>query len=128
MTADQDVNNALNGNTGPGTPALAYALVAMLYDARILGLAKDYVYKEGANVSSSRLDQLTTLAKVLSRTHTHADGNSYDIWDAVQTILKWVLTQTKGINDDEPDSVNHVAVSPTPDSPTKKALDDHSDQ
>jgi hypothetical protein len=107
MTADQDVDNALNGNTGPNTPALQWALVAMLYDANILGLSKDYAYKEGSNVSSSRLDQITTLAKVLTRTHTHADGNDYDIWDAVQTLLKWVLTQSPHINDDEVNSVNH---------------------
>lgn len=124
MTADQDVSNGLNGNTGPGTPALTYALVAMLFNANLLGLAKDYAEAEGSNVSSSRLDQITTLAKILSRTHTHADGNTYDIWDAVQTILKWVLTQTKGINDNEPDSVNYKGVPVAP-SATKLAVEAH---
>lgn len=103
-TPDQDVANHLDGSSG--TAALPEALVAMLYDANILGLSKDYAYKEGSNTTSSRYDQITTLAKVLTRTHTHADGNSYDIWDAVQTILKWVLTQNKGINDGEKNSVN----------------------
>lgn len=107
MTADQDVDNAANGNSGPGSPALPYALAAMLYDANLLGLSKDYAYPESSNVSSSRWDQITTLAKVLTRTHTHADGNTYDIWDAVQTILKWVLTQNVHLNDDEVDSVNY---------------------
>lgn len=104
--ADQDVDNHLNGNSGPGTPALPEALVAMLYDANLLGLAKDYAYPEGSNTSSSRYDQITTMAKVLTRTHTHADGNTYDIWDAVQTILKYVLTVVPGINDGEKNSVN----------------------
>ena len=106
MSADQDVDNAGNGVGGDGR-ALPYALVAMLYDANLLGLAKDYAYAEGPNTSSSRWDQITTLAKVLTRTHTHADGNSYDLWDAVQTILKWVLTQVPAINSDEKNSVNH---------------------
>lgn len=106
---DQDVANHLNGNTGAGSPALPEALVAMLYDANLLGLSKDYAYKEGSNTTSSRYDQITTLAKLLTRTHTHADGNSYDLWDAVQTILKWVLTQNKAINDDEKNSVNKKA-------------------
>lgn len=103
MTADQDVDNAANGTDG--TAALPYALVAMLYEANLLGLSKDYAYKEGPNTTSSRWDQITTLAKLLTRTHTHSDGNTYDIWDAVQTILKWVLTQTPGINSDEVNAV-----------------------
>jgi hypothetical protein len=106
MTADQDVDNAGNGTDG--TAALPYALVAMLYDANLLGLGKDYAYPETANTTSSRWDQITTLAKVLTRTHTHADGNTYDLFDAVQTCLKWVLSQNLHINDDEVNSVNHV--------------------
>jgi hypothetical protein len=108
MTAGQDVDNAGNGTDGNGN-ALSYALVAMLYDANILGLGKDYAFKETSNTSASRWDQITTLAKVLTRTHTHADGNTYDIWDAVQTILKWVLTQTPGINSNEVNSVTYKA-------------------
>jgi hypothetical protein len=92
-----------------GTPALPWALVAMLYDANILGLGKDYAYVETSNTSSSRWDQITTLAKVLTRTHTHADGNTYDVWDAVQTILKWVLAQDPTINSNEKNSVNYKA-------------------
>lgn len=107
MVADQDVDNALNGSDG--TAALPYALVAMLYEANLLGLSKDYAYKEGPNTSSSRLDQITTLAKVLTRTHLHADGNVYDIWDAVQTILKYVLTQAPTINSNENNSVNKAS-------------------
>jgi len=111
VTASQDVDNAANGNSGPGTPALPYALVAMLYDANLLGLSKDYAFPEGSNTSSSRWDHITTLAKVLTRTHTHADGNTYDIWDAVQTILKWVLAQSPTINNDEVNSVNYKPAS-----------------
>jgi hypothetical protein len=105
MTADQDVANAMNGSDG--TAALPYALAAMLYDANLLGLAKDYAYPEGSNTSAARYDQITTLAKLLTRTHKHADGNSYDLWDAVQTILKWVLTQAPNINSNEKNSVTY---------------------
>lgn len=111
MTADQDVANHLGGNSGPGSPALPEALVAMLYDAHILGLGADYAYPEGPNTTSSRYDQITTLAKVLTRKVKHADGNSYDVFDAVQTILKWVLTDAPSINDDEVNSVNHKTAS-----------------
>jgi hypothetical protein len=109
----QSVADMISGTDGTGT-ALPYALVAMLYDANILGLAKDYAYKEGSNTSCSRLDQITTLAKILTRTHTHADGNTYDLWDAVQTILKYVLAQNPTINSNEVDSVNYITPAPVP--------------
>jgi len=109
VTADEDVDNLMNG-AGP-TGALPEALVAMLYDANLLGLSKDYAYPERANTSASRYNQITTLAKILTRTHTHTDGNTYDIWDAVQTILKWVLTQTPGINSTEVNAVKKPATS-----------------
>ena len=102
----QSVSDALNGSDGNGN-ALPYRLVAMLYDANLLGLFKDYAYPESSNTSASQFDHNTTLAKLLTRTHTHGDGNTYDIWDAVQTLLKWVLVQNVHINDDEINSVNH---------------------
>lgn len=107
MTADQDVANAMGGNSGPGSPALPYALAAMLFDANLFGLSKDYAYPEGPNVTASRYDQITTPAKLLTRKHTHVDGNSYDLFDAVQTLVKYVLTQSPHINDDEVNSVNY---------------------
>jgi hypothetical protein len=107
MTADQDVFNAINGNSGPGSPALPYALVARFYDANLFGRNKDYAYPEGSNVSASRLDSITSLDKLLTRTHKHADGNDYDLWDAIQTLVKYVLTQNVHINDNEPNSVNY---------------------
>jgi hypothetical protein len=109
MTADVDVSNALNGNSGPGTPALPYALVARFYDANLFGRDKDYAYPEGSNVSSSRLDSITSMDKLTTRTHKHADGNDYDLWDCAQTFVKWVLTQNIHINDDEKNSVNYKA-------------------
>ncbi len=105
----QSVSDKLDGIDGNGN-AEPYDVVAMLYDANLLGLAKDYAFPEGPNVSSSALDHVNTLAKVLTRTHKHADGNTYDVFDAVQTILKWVLTQNLHINDDEPNSVNYKGV------------------
>ena len=102
----QAVANKLDGIDGNGN-AEPFREVAMLYDATLLGLGVDYRWAENGNVSSSSLDAITTLAKVLTRKHTHIDGNSYDIWDAVHTILKWVLMQSESINNDEPHSVNH---------------------
>ncbi len=113
MTADQDVYNAINGNSGPGTPALPYALVARFYDGNIFGRNKDYAYPEGSNVSASRLDSITSLDKLLTRTHKHADGNSYDLYDAIQTICKYVLAENVHINDNEPNSVNYKAPTTT---------------
>ena len=102
----QSVADSLAGTDGNGTQ-LPWAKTAFLYNARLLGLAKDYAFVEGPNVSASRLDQITTVAKILTRSHLHADGNTYDAWDALQTILKWVLTQDPTINNDEVDSVNY---------------------
>lgn len=106
MSADQDVDNALNGSDG--TTALPYALVARFYDGNIFGRAKDYAFPEPANTSSSRLDSITSLDKLLTRTHIHADGNEYDTWDAIQTILKYILTLAPTINNDEVNSVNYT--------------------
>lgn len=105
MTADTDVDNALNGSDG--AKALPWALAAMLYDANMFGLSKDYAYPESPNTTASRYDQITTLAKLLTRTHKHADGNSYDLFDGIQTIVKSVLAASPHINDDEKNSVNY---------------------
>jgi hypothetical protein len=111
MTADQDVDNAANGVDGNGN-ALPYALVAMFYDADMFGRSKDYADPEGSNTSSSRWDQITSLAKLLTRTRTLADGNDYDLWDCVFTIAKWVVQQNPQINDNEVLSKNYTVASP----------------
>ena len=105
----QSVSDKLDGldSTGNQEP---FDIVAMLYTANLLGLSKDYAFPEAANTSSSALDHVNTLAKILTRTHKHADGNTYDAWDALQTVLKWVLTQNLHINDDEKNSVNYKGV------------------
>jgi len=100
------VANKLDGLDGNGNNE-PFREVAMLYDATLLGLGVDYRWAENGNVSSSSLDVITTLGKVLTRKHVHADGNSYDIWDAVHTILKWIIAQNPAINNNEPNSVNH---------------------
>ena len=107
MTADQDVANAMGGNSGPGTPALPYALAAMLFDANMFGIGKDYVYPEQPNVTAARYDHITTLAKVLTRKAKLADGNEYDAYDMLRTCTKWVLSQNPHINDDEVNSVSY---------------------
>lgn len=109
MVADQDVDNAFNGNTGPGTAALPYMLVARLYDGNLFGLQKDYAYPEGPNVTPSKYDDITTMSKLTTRTHTHIDGNTYDLFDGIQTIVKSILATNKTINDDEINSVNYKA-------------------
>jgi hypothetical protein len=104
----ESIADAIAGIDGNAN-ALANRLVALLYDANLLGLSEDYAFPEGSNTTPSLLDHVTTLAKLLTRTHKHADGNTYDIWDAVQTILKWVLLQSETINNDEKNSVNFEA-------------------
>lgn len=106
----QSVADSISGTDGVGSP-LVYDQVAMLYAANILGLSKDYAFKEGPNTSPSEIDHVTTLAKVLTRTHKHSDGNTYDVWDAVHSILKSILLANPHLNDDEVDSVNYKAPS-----------------
>jgi len=102
----QSVADSISGTDGSGT-ALGYQIVAMLYDAHMFGLGKDYAFPETSNTSPSLLDKATTLAKLLTRKQTLADGNDYDLWDCVFTITKWVLTQNVHINDNEVNSVNY---------------------
>lgn len=100
MTADQDVANQMAGGP-PGGPAYPEALAAMLYDSDLFGLGIDYAYKEGSNTTAARYSQITTLTKLLTRTRKHVDGNSYDAWDCLQTIVKYILTVAPDINKDE---------------------------
>lgn len=102
----QSVADKLDGVDGNGNQ-LVYRKAAMLYEANMFGLGKDYAFIEGPNVSPSMQDQSTTLAKLLTRKLTLADGNQYDLWDAVMTIAKSVVAANPHINDDEPNSVNH---------------------
>ena len=91
-----------------GGAALKNRLVAMFYDAHMFGRARDYAFPEGSNTSPSLLDHGTSLAKLLTRTQKLSDGNDYDLWDAVFTIAKYVLSVDPHINDDEVLSVNHA--------------------
>lgn len=104
----QSVADSIAGTDGNGIQ-LGYRVAAMLYDAHMFGLPKDYAFPEGPNTSSSLLDQGTTLAKLLTRKQKLADGNDYDLWDAVFTCAKWVLSQNIHINDNEVNSVNYKA-------------------
>lgn len=105
MSADQDIENALNGSDG--TAALPYALVARFYDSNMFGRNKDYAYPVGPNVTSSRLDSITSVDKLTTRTRKMADGNDYDLHDAIFTLLKVALAANPHINDDEKNSVNY---------------------
>jgi hypothetical protein len=73
--------------------ALSYRKVALLEPSKIFGLATSYPYSEGPNTSSSQLDQQTTQAKILTRTYVASDGKTYDLFDAVMTILESVVRQ-----------------------------------
>lgn len=106
----QSVADSLSGDDESGNQ-LSYRKVAMLYPAHMFGLNKDYAFPEGSNEASSILDEITTLAKLETRTATLADGNTYDLYDMVRTVTKWILLQDKTINDDEPLSVNYKAPS-----------------
>jgi hypothetical protein len=102
----QTVSDKLDGTNDDGQ-LLGYRRAAMFYDANMFGLSKDYAFPEGSNVSPSLLDQGTSLAKLLTRKQTLADGNDYDLWDCVFTMTKWILAQDPHINDDEINSVNY---------------------
>jgi hypothetical protein len=88
---------------------LPFRKVAMLYVARLFGLAKDYAFPEGGNETASALNHVATLAKVLTRQALLADGNTYDVFDMLVTNTKWILSQNIHINDNEVDSVNYKA-------------------
>lgn len=106
----QNILDKLDGvNAGNSEP---FRRVAMLYDANILGLETDYAFPEGGNVSSSALDQVTTLTKVLTRKVKMADGNSYDALDMLATLCKALIMANPYINDDEVNSVNHRRAAP----------------
>ncbi|OBJ69081.1 hypothetical protein [Mycobacterium sp. 1274756.6] len=102
----QTVSDKLDGTNNDGQ-VLGYRRAAMFYDANMFGLSKDYAFPEGSNTSPSVLDQATSLAKLLTRKQTLADGNDYDVWDCIFTLTKWVLAQDPHINDDEINSVNY---------------------
>jgi len=109
------VSNAdkLDGKDSNGNP-LYYRIAAMFYDARMFGLSggkAPYAYPEPANASSSVLDQVTSLAKLLTRKQTFIDGNSYDVFDMLATTTKWILAQNPHINDNEVNSVNYKPAS-----------------
>ncbi len=102
----ETVSDKLDGINIDGQ-ALGYRRAAMFYNAYMFGLSKDYAFPEGSNTSPSLLDQGASLAKLLTRKQTLADGNDYDLWDCVFTITKWVLSADPHINDDEINSVNY---------------------
>lgn len=102
----QSVASQLDGIDGNGA-GLPYRKVAMFYDANLFGLPRDYAFPEGSNTSTSTMDQVTSLTKLLTRKVTMADGNDYDLWDAVMTLCKAAVAADPHINDDEPNSVNY---------------------
>ena len=101
----ESVSDQLAGTDGGGN-ALPFEKAAMLYDAHMFGLSKDYAFPEGSNTSPALPDHVTTLAKLLTRKQKLVDGNDYDAWDCLFTITKYVLSQNVHINDTEVNSVN----------------------
>jgi hypothetical protein len=102
----QSVSDKLDGIDGDGNE-LPFRKVAMFYEAHTFGLAKDYAFSEGPNETASELNHAATLAKLLTRKHTLADGNQYDAWDMLVTLTKAAVLANPHINDDEPLSVNY---------------------
>lgn len=80
------VSDKLDGLVN-GQP-LPYELVAMLEPSHIFGLGSSYPQPEGPNTTASVMDKVTTLAKVLTRTYIASDGKTYDVFDAVMTVLE----------------------------------------
>ena len=105
------VSNKIDGIDDITGQAEPFRLVAMLYDAHMFGLSKDYAFPENPNVSASFADIVTTLGKLLTRTHKMADGNDYTMWDAIMTGCKAVIAANPHINDDEPLSVNYKSTT-----------------
>jgi hypothetical protein len=132
MAADQDVYAQGNGvrqnpDGSPTNQALPFALTAFFYPAHMFGLRHDYAFPEGPNVSSSRWDQITSQAKLVTRTAVLADRNEYDIYDMIRTVAKWVVATNPHINDDEPLSVNYKG-GPAPVSKLSEVLAAHHEQ
>jgi hypothetical protein len=77
-----------------GTP-LPYAEVDLLRVMQIFDLDTTAVFPEGENVSSSRLDQITTLAKILAVRWTDPapGGKTYTLADAIFTLLAAYLAE-----------------------------------
>lgn len=102
----QSVSDKLDGIDGGGNE-LSFRKVPMFYEANMFGLSKDYAFPEGANETASELNQVASLAKLLTRKKTFADGNQYDALDCIWTIAKSIVAANPHINDDEKNSVNY---------------------
>jgi hypothetical protein len=102
----QSVSDKLDGIDPNGTE-LSFRKVAMFYEAHTFGLAADYAFAESPNETASELNHVATLAKLLTRKKTLADGNQYDAWDALMTLAKAAVLANPHINDDEPLSKNY---------------------
>lgn len=93
MTADPNANasaasvsDKLDGLVN-GQP-LDYELVALLEPSEPFGLATTYPHPEGPNTTSSMMDKITTLAKVLTRTYKASDGKTYDLFDMLALLTE----------------------------------------
>ncbi len=90
----QSVSDKLDGigATGP----LSYREVDQLAPMAIFGLASSAPYPEApSQTTTSVLDVTTTLGKIHTATYQASDGNTYNEFDALMTILEWVLAQKK---------------------------------
>jgi hypothetical protein len=91
------VMNALAGIDDETGEQLAFDLVAFLQPSQRFSLqgtapgVTPYPFPEGPNQSSSALDKLTTLAKILTRTYKAADGNVYDVFDMLTLLVDKAL-------------------------------------
>ena|SRR6185437_3231755 len=86
----ETVQDKLDGQVN-GQP-LPYDIVDMLRPSKIFSLRTgEYPYPETENTDPSFIDHVNTLTKILSRTYVASDGQEYDAWDALMTILESVL-------------------------------------
>jgi hypothetical protein len=90
----ESISDKLDGQVD-GQP-LSYDIVDMLRPSTIFSLRDgSYPEPEGENTSPSFIDHENTMAKIYTRTFVAVDGKTYDGWDAIMTILNFVLSQPK---------------------------------
>lgn len=88
MADAQSVQNALDGHDG-NNQRLPWRVVHLLREAQIGDLSTQTDGdQEGPNESTSVLDQVTTLAKILTRRY-----NGKDIWDMVAELHDAVVAK-----------------------------------
>lgn len=106
-SADADtVADKIDGVDAAGQQ-IAFRKWAFGYVGRPFGLAIDYVFPEGPNVSSSMADADTSLVKLLGRKFKMPDGNEADALDMIYYSAKKAALDKPSLMADEVHSMNY---------------------